>query len=145
MSDKLRDAAERLRCLYRGDPPGSVYGHPPERTETFEDCALADLQAVADGFLAEHPGDDDEMLNEEWLRSVWPPENHRDGISHRKLFFWSGDGDTDIYVEFYNSHVLVAVWRPAKSLVISQCTTRGKFRKLLSALKIKLKEPGDAT
>lgn len=66
---ELTEAAERLRRLFRGDPPGAIYGRHTVRQDTFENLERNDVRFLADAYLTEHPADDDEPITMEWIEN----------------------------------------------------------------------------
>ena len=127
--DDVREAAERLRRIQRGDRVLEVYEN---RYMPIEEQYRVDLETVYD---AEHPADDGEPVTKDWLGSVGF------ALSFDKPFTSLGDG-------FYL--VVTAFGRAAiekrdslsrlREVRLRDCKTRGDVRRLCKALGVELSE-----
>ena len=86
---------------------------------------------MAKNYLAEHPADDDELVTDEWLRSVGFKEEENElrslSIGHDSIVCW--DAYDDALPTFW-----VRAWE------LQHIQTRGQVRNLCKALGINLKE-----
>ena len=107
-----------------------VYDWPFGRDECKPDYT-ADKAAIINAYLAEHPVDDDEAIDEEWLRSVGfvlieEPEEVPDGRYRHTgtwLDVWDMNGDGWIVNAFDQAGI-----KP------NMFTTRGQLRRLIASL-----------
>lgn len=118
----VREAAERLNRYLE------------DRTITaadYEDCE-GDIQYVATAYLTEHPADEDNPIDEAWLREIGFEET-RDG----GLFLPDVEG---VFVR-NKSMKCVFDWKlePPSCKLIGCFETRRQLRKLLDALGIETK------
>ena len=110
----LKDAADAAKCYRSSSPMG-------------ERKAYALTAALAYGFLAEHPADDDTPIDAEWLRAVWFIAKFKQ-FSKGELHLYEFDGPGDGWAAFRD-------WR------IPYPSTRGAVRRLCAAVGIALEEP----
>lgn len=90
---------------------------------------MGKVYKVAQGYLAEHPADDEELVTEEWLRSVgFEP----DGV-HLALSGWGPSRNGCIQVYDAAKWIL-------NGTETHRLSTRGDVRLLFRALRIELKE-----
>lgn len=135
-TDELRAAAERRRaflngeCPYRGDVEwnGYVYALAEE---------LRDMRILAAAYLDEHPADDDELVIEEWLRSVGFVDE-----DHEWLTLFPDDSDCRVTYDRQNGEIKVETVI-AEGFRLPHVKTRGDVRLLCRALGIELKGRND--
>ena len=116
MTPELRAAAERLLQGARAYRDGL---HNQQ----------LDLQNVADAYLREHPADDEQLIDEAWLRSVGFINTWGDK-------FRNVSGDIDIVVD---GETVMLAYRSDYYDTATKAT-RGDLRRLAAALGIELKE-----
>lgn len=130
MSDKMQDAISRLRrmkgCRETSDEiyPLLPMGHGP----------LRDKDTLAEAYLAEHPADDGELMDYDFLDGLLPSKLGRGWIVNESLSVFSsrrgfvliaGQGGAN------DSEESFAIREPIK--------TRGELRLLLKALSVEVK------
>lgn len=132
MSD-VKAAAERLRRARVAW--GAEYLDNPVMVEV-PVAILRDHDIIADAYLAEHPADDGEAIDEAWLLSVGF-ENMVSGVKMRiKSAAWK---DSDHHLRHTQFGFVGDAWF-ANGLGCAPCKTRGDVRRLAKALGIELKE-----
>lgn len=131
MSDKLQQAVERLRRAKNGESIEIVYG----TTNYWSAFArLGNDEAIlSNAYLAEHPADDGEPINSEWLESIGSVKV----LSDRWHGFYNGDG---IEVSFFRPNETVPYKLTIDHQVTVEVKTRGDFRRLCKVFEIDLKE-----
>lgn len=111
--EQIAEAAERRRR--------DIADRDDMLPEYFRDSRLRllDLAVLADAYLAEHPPDDDQPVDEEWLREM-----------HLMYDSWVVGDDECITVKFKGRDWGITFWR-------SDLPTRRQVRLLLEALREK--------
>lgn len=143
MSNELRAAAETiLRCI---DTQETELGVKYLRNDT-PGMGLAEPYRLAEAYLAEHPADDDEPANREWVsgfarkRRCWPDQYILDEISVN--YYLEFDCSPLEHKEQPDCSVLLRALpeRDEDGVVLLYHATRGDVRRLCKALGVPLKE-----
>lgn len=124
MTPEQKAAAERLRVSLK---KRHVKFQSSPRTY------LGDMELIVIAYLAQHPADDDEPIDEEFLRSVGFVD-----IDKNTLQF-----DRDLPVDVWHGGVMAeAEWSVGGERIPHELmpSTRGDLRRLASALGIELRE-----
>ena len=121
----VREAAERLNRYIE------------DRTVTaadYEDCE-GDIQYVANAYLAEHPADEDEPIDEDWLRSIGFHVNTGDDY-----YLWINSPNQDFDIQYWDDweEFRFATSKSDYDVPVS-IKTRGQLRDLLKALGLETK------
>lgn len=142
MSDELRAAAERVRRLGAGENYSSVYGCEM----TMGGHMQRDERKIVDAYLALFRADDEQPIDETWLRSVGgkrPMTPARDTCLVLGCFRTGACPPDGIYpISYYKTPKGEPNWMVFGN-VIKSPETRGDLRLLARALGITLKEPND--
>lgn len=133
MSDDTKAARERLRRIAKGESYASVY-----KTEfVLGGYEEADRQKIVDNDLASNPPDDDEAIDEAFLRSVGA-EN--DDHPHK----WTFHREDALSIGLWNVgdgwKAMLRHAAHAATCIVRGIKTRGQLRRLCLALGIPLTE-----
>ncbi len=132
ISQDVRDAAERLRT------PWTIHGRKISEIENHTNQWFEDAKTITDAYLSEHPADDEQVIDETWLKGAgFVKEDHpqkwrvtrEDALP---LGLWSVDDGWKAML-IHTAH--------ASSCIVRGLTTRSDVRRLCTALGIKLQEP----
>ncbi len=139
MSDELKAAAERLRkhyaCYSVCDSPYFL----PEISMINMPLLDCDEKDVSQAYLAEHPADDGEPITKEWLLSIGSAYHsvlHQFAIGKYgqiRILFWPRANRCEWFLEVLK-----------EMIEIPRQSTRGQFRRLLSALGINGDKPKES-
>jgi hypothetical protein len=136
MKSELLEAAAKLRRHYAAIKTDETFEESPyfckgtRKSSWFEGELGDDEESLAKAYLAEHPVDDEELVTEEWLRSVGFKEEANEfgslSIGPDSMLVW--ETFTDAPPEFF-----IRTWE------LRHVKTRGAVRLLCKALGIELK------
>ena len=127
--NEIQAAAERLRKVREAVDYDDVYGPLATAYGIVSDCEI-----LADAYLAEHPADDGEAIDEAWLRSVCL-------VQDQGFYFFR----TELGPIVRNKWIKIApngvcyVEYDLVEIQLHDVKTRGELRALIKALKIKAK------
>ena len=126
---EIQAAAERLRKVREDGEYDDVYEPRATAYGIVSDCEI-----LADAYLAEHPADDVEAIDEAWLRSVSFMQEQgfyffrtaAEGLGRVKWLKVAPNGIAYVQCDVF-------------AMQLNDVKTRGELRALLRALKIEMK------